>query len=142
MPIEEQFYFQVASGLEYLHTKALLVHRSIKPSNVLISSDKIPQIKLSDFDLKLRPLVTSTVVSADDCWLQDDRCWLAPELYEYYKGEETQSRTNFLKLSGDIFAAGSVFFFFSSGGFHLFGENVNEILTNIKNGHQINLLCK
>lgn len=151
MPTEEQFYFQLASGLEYLHFQKDLVHDSIKPSNILISSNKNPQIKLSDFGLKRYRLNQSSVQSpsvdsVNNCWLQDSRCWLA---CEYFKHPSSKKRPrdknqweNRIIKSRDIYAAGNIFFYFSSGGFHLFGDNFDQISRNTVSGHQINLFCK
>lgn len=40
------YTFQVASALQYLHSKGI-IHRDVKPENILLASDK--SIKLSDF---------------------------------------------------------------------------------------------
>lgn len=138
MPTEEHFCYQVASGLGYLQ-KNRLVHGSIKPSNILISSDKIPQIKLSDFGLKRDVQFNQSSVGN---WLQDSRCWLAPEILQTGDFDADEWPKSSIESKYDVFATGNVFFYFSSRGFHLFGENVDEIISNTTRGHQINLFCE
>ena len=131
---DEQFCFQFISGLEYIHGK-YLVHGSIKPTNILISSRKDPQIKLSDFGLTTSCLneghTTKRVISG----FLSSRYWLAPELLLI-----AESGDQFTKES-DIFAAGSVFFYFLSEGCHLFGDT-HEIISNTLKGIQKNDLSK
>ena len=50
MPTDEQVLFQLASGLEYIHSNGTL-HRDVEPNNVLISLTKPVQMKYCDFGL-------------------------------------------------------------------------------------------
>ncbi len=45
---------QVLSGLAVVH-KAGIVHRDIKPGNIIISEDRIPQVKIVDFGIAKNP---------------------------------------------------------------------------------------
>jgi serine/threonine protein kinase len=132
IPSDEQFCFQLISGLEYIHGKRL-VHGSIKPTNILISSsDNDPQIKLSDFGLTTTSSLneghtTQRLIGG----FLSSRYWLAPELLDSGKNEPTEE--------SDIFSAGSIFFYFLSKGRHLFGDLIHDILTNTLNGFQCNL---
>jgi serine/threonine protein kinase len=135
IPSDEQFCFQLISALEYIHGKNL-VHGSIKPTNILISSSQDPQIKLSDFGLTMSRIMdeghtTKRVISG----FLSSRYWLAPELLLI-----AESGDQFTKES-DIFAAGSVFFYFLSEGCHLFGDT-HEIISNTLKGIQKNDLSK
>ncbi len=135
VPSDEEFCFQLISGLEYIHKKDL-VHGSIKPTNVLISSSQDPQIKLSDFGLTTSCLndghSTKRVISG----FLSSQYWLAPELLE------CQSADRQCTKESDIFAAGSVFFYFLSKGCHLFGNATHEIIKNTSGGIHANIFCK
>ena len=41
--------FQVISALDYLHTKLQVIHRDVKPSNILINRDG--DVKMCDFGI-------------------------------------------------------------------------------------------
>lgn len=142
MPGNERFLFQLVSGLEYIHSKSL-VHGSIKPSNVLlISSSTDPQVKLSDFGLTRESQTISSFKHASDCTLQHISFWLAPELLQVLLQHSSRHVTVVhCTKDSDIFAAGSVFFYFLSQGFHLFGD-VRDILPNTTQGKQVNLFRK
>jgi serine/threonine protein kinase len=136
IPSYEQFCFQLISALEYIHGNDL-VHGSIKPTNILIWTNEDPQIKLSDFGLTTSRVndghTTKRVISG----FLSSRYWLAPELLLTAESSDRQ----FTKES-DIFAAGSVFFYFLSRGCHLFGNATHEIIKNTSKGIHANIFCK
>jgi serine/threonine protein kinase len=135
IPSEEQFCFQLISGLQYIHEQNL-VHGSIKPTNVLISSSQDPEIKLSDFGLTTSSLNEGHSTKRLIRGFLSSRYWLAPELLE---NDSTDGQST---KESDIFAAGSVFFYFLSKGCHLFGNATHEILKNTREGNQFNLFGK
>jgi serine/threonine protein kinase len=134
IPSEEQFCFQLISGLQYIHEQNL-VHGSIKPTNVLISSSQDPEIKLSDFGLTTSSLNEGHSTKRLIRGFLSSRYWLAPELLE---NDSTDGQST---KESDIFAAGSVFFYFLSKGCHLFGD-IHEIIPNTLKGIQKNDLSK
>jgi serine/threonine protein kinase len=134
IPSDEQFFSQVISGLQYIHGKKF-VHGSIKPTNILISSRKDPQIKLSDFGLTTTSrLNEGHTTQRSIVGFLGSRYWLAPELLDPINNGENEPTKE-----SDIFSAGSVFFYFLSKGRHLFGNLIHDILTNTRNGFQCNL---
>ncbi len=134
IPSDEQFCFQLISGLHYIHGKNL-VHGSIKPTNILISSSiQDSQIKLSDFGLTTSCLNDSH--STEISGFLSSRYWLAPELLESESGDGQSTKES------DIFVAGSVFFYYLSKGCHLFGDATHEIIKNTSEGIHANIFCK
>jgi serine/threonine protein kinase len=133
IPSDEQFCFQLISGLEYIHQQNL-VHGSIKPTNILIASSQDPQIKLSDFGLTTSSLNYGHSTKRLIRGFLSSEYWLAPEFLDSSDGKFTKEC--------DIFAAGSVFFYFLSKGCHLFGNATHEILKNTCEGIQFNLFGK
>ncbi|KAG8988058.1 hypothetical protein FRB90_002989, partial [Tulasnella sp. 427] len=86
---------QIASGVNFLHTEAKIVHGDLKGANILISSQASPQI--ADFGLAKmmeniyghREVVGGTAQ------------WMAPELLD---------RSGFLTYASDIYALGMTFY--------------------------------
>ncbi len=105
----------MAEGLQYIHSKKL-IHRDVKPKNILISYGNPAVIKWADFGMS-RAVVTGSKTFS---WskLQGTDRWLAPELI---------TATQQQKIRGsqkcDIFALGCVFFFFLVPGVHPFGSH-------------------
>jgi serine/threonine protein kinase len=138
IPSDEQFCFQLISGLQYIHEKGL-VHGSIKPTNIFTSSsDKDPQIKLSDFGLTTTSRLNEghTTQRSIGGFLSS-RYWFAPELLD-----PINNRQNKPTKESDIFSAGSVFFYFLSKGCHLFGDAIHKIIDNTQKGLHSNLFGK
>lgn len=144
LPSDEIALFQLSSGLEFIHGKKL-IHGSIKPSNILISSSPDPKIKLSDFGLTRKRWDEGSTSSGSVGGFQSSRfCWLAPELLHELNNKDSITDTTVIECtkSSDVFSTGSVLFYFYSRGSHLFGDQVNFILQNTQEGKQENLFRK
>ncbi|KDN40368.1 hypothetical protein RSAG8_08131, partial [Rhizoctonia solani AG-8 WAC10335] len=90
-----QLCFQVASGLEYMHSRNT-VHGDLKAANVLVSSDGIA--RLSDFDFSIMSEVSSLVFSESSNSRSGSLRWAAPEILL----EEVHKRT----IESDVYALG------------------------------------
>ncbi|XP_046638658.1 mitogen-activated protein kinase HOG1-like [Daphnia pulicaria] len=115
--------YQIASGLHYIHSKKL-VHRDVKPDNILVSITTPVQMKLSDFGLVKKVSSRGTFSQSK---LKGTVNWMAPEMLELLDDDSRDSTPKELPhgtIQSDTFAAGCVFFYFLTGGKHPFGNNV------------------
>ena len=124
---------QLTVALEYIHSKNF-IHRDIKPENILVSIKDSVKMKWADFGhSKLTNERGSTSMSG----ARGTKAWLAKEIIPYFNTNELGGRCS---KSSDIFAAGSVFFYFLTRGIHPFGnENgLDTIEKNILDGNIVN----
>jgi serine/threonine-protein kinase/endoribonuclease IRE1 len=143
MPPETEVLLQLAKGLEYIHQRGL-VHRDIKPQNVLISSDSTTRrvvMKWADFGLSKQVNERGTFTMSGVRGTYD---YFAPEILklldeESSTGNEVQNRGT---VKSDVFAEGLVFGYFISGGIHPFGSSSYEIGKNVRTNKPVNLPSK
>jgi serine/threonine protein kinase len=129
-PSDPIVLYQIADGLDYIHSQKL-IHRDIKPDNILISMNG-QQLKLSDFGLSKR------ISIRDTCSLSGFKgtlLWMASEL---------QGKNDKATPKCDVFPCGCVFFVFltrENGGIHPFGDIKDhlEVQLNIRSGKPINI---
>ncbi len=143
MPTDQQVLLQMAEGLHYIHSQKIvnnsqpLIHRDVKPENILISCDNPAAIKWADFGL------SRTVVSGSKSFtwshVKGTKRWYAPELIQLVVTPKVKG-----SQSCDVFALGCVFFFFLKQGMHPFEDegsidDRSAVQKNIKIGNQVNL---
>ncbi len=124
---------QIANGLHYIHSQNL-VHRDVKPDNILISKTTPVQMKLSDFGFVKK---TSSRGTYTQSGLKGTEKWMAPEILELV--DDTITELPHGTIQSDTFAAGCVFFYVVTRGKHPFG-NFFEILNNISKNNPIELI--
>ncbi len=132
MPTDEQVLFQLANGLEYIHSMGIL-YRGVTPVNILISLTKPVQMKYCDFG------ISKSVNENGSCslsGLKGTEVWMSPEQIRMIESNEMNDVRGSVK--SDIFSAGCVFIYFLSRGSHPFGTGFN-IIVNIMNGHPANV---
>ena len=121
LPAQREDLLQMASGLEYLHSKRI-VHGNLKPQNILVSTDQCLTFKLSADVGRSKELLS---------------VWMAPELLEtvhYDPRQQMTSKRNDTAAS-DVWSLGCLFFYFLRDGRHPFGDsNMLKTLWNIAAG--------
>ena len=128
---------QLASGLEHIHSLKL-IHRDMKPENVLIhvDSDEKVTIKWADFGLSKPVNERGTFTQTR---IRGTMYWMAPELLKQLDDEEKgilEKRRGTVK--SDVFAQGLAFGYFMSDGKHIFGVG-RKIEPNISKNRPVNL---
>jgi serine/threonine protein kinase len=121
---------QLCEGLLTLHNDCSVVHRDLKPHNVLFKSEttraggSVQVLKIADFGLS-RPISMSQSKHETSSG-GGTACWIPPE------GLQNQSNSAELTFSYDVHPAGSLMYYVLSGGEHaFFGKSEMEINNNI-----------
>nr|CAH0109407.1 unnamed protein product [Daphnia galeata] len=97
MPMDAHVLFELASGLEYIHSKGIL-HRDINPKNVLISLTKPVQMKYCGFGLSKPKIRRDTPIFSAE---EETQIWKSPEELEMMKGQENEFLHGSIKMSGN-----------------------------------------
>ncbi len=138
MPSDVDVLYQIACGVQYIHSMNL-VHRDIKPDNILISCTDPVVMKVSDFGLSKPTSSRGTFVFSG---IKGSENWLAPEILKLLRLNPTELDKQHGTVQSDIFAVGCVFFYFITRGIHPFGGDKYSIAENIRNGNAVNVTSK
>ena len=113
-----QTALQMAEALAFAHEHGV-IHRDVKPSNVIITSSQRDRIKLTDFGIAH---LSSSDVTQTGLMLGSPR-YMSPE---QAMGREVDGRT-------DIFSLGAVLYEMASGNHAFDGDNLSTILFRVIN---------
>ncbi|TMS35151.1 hypothetical protein L596_002610 [Steinernema carpocapsae] len=112
---------QAVAGMIHLHDRIKIVHRDIKPQNVLLSvKNDVVKVKISDFGLCKELAIRGEYSKGTG--LVGTEGWIAPEVYEANEP---------LTHATDVFAMGCLFGFVLTGE-HPFGDACFKQQANIR----------
>ncbi|XP_045028596.1 calcium/calmodulin-dependent protein kinase type II subunit gamma-like [Daphnia magna] len=142
MPRYIHVFLQLASGLKHIHSK-LIIHRDIKPQNVLIS--KTPASRSNEVTIKWADFGLSKSVDekGNHSWsgVRGTINWYAPEVLKISNDTKEAEKAKKHKgtVKSDVFALGLVFGFLFLKGEHVYGSSEREIYNNVITKQPINL---
>lgn len=109
---------QIADGLMYLHEKENIVHRDVKPSNILLFSEGYA--KLTDFGIGHTFQSAETVIGTP--------AYQAPELFE----DEEENEEDINPTKEDVWSLGITLYETAFGVLPYSGSNLFEIVNDIR----------
>ena len=113
---------QIGLALQFLHDKSIC-HRNLKPSSILISRSNgtlRQHVKLTNFAFTR---ASSTCANSPLHKLVESKGWLPPEIYH--------PQATFTSVM-DVFSLGLVITYVLSRGIHVFGNDKESRISNIK----------
>ena len=125
----------IVNGVCFLHQNNVM-HRDIKPGNILYKSFPKVCLKLADFGLSTKTCISKSFQTASVMHsAAGTRCWMAPELLK------TTEKANYSKAS-DTFASGLVIHFLLAGKFHPFTDplKVDKSAIEVQNETERNIM--
>ena len=114
----------IIMGVKFLHQQKIL-HRDLKPGNILYKVNPEPHLKIADFGLSRIAHSKSTTVYRTHA---GTRCWMAPELLT--------RRMNSFQPDSDIFSCGMLLHYILSGQKHPFSPTDCDNKTELQVCHE------
>lgn len=163
MPNESQVLYQITNGIFYLHGKGI-IHGDLNPLNVVIAAHSRPvRMKISDSGLSKFSYSKQSLELAKEEGTFDVRASFddgissggsSYGMYHRRKIRLALCQSKYWTQSGqinlimrnhvgdDIVAAGCILFYYLKRGKHLFGDDFESILKNLKDKNPVNLKSK
>ncbi|KAL4236957.1 Serine/threonine-protein kinase stk11 [Mactra antiquata] len=115
------YFVQLIDGLEYLHSNSV-IHKDIKPGNLLVTLDQV--LKITDLG----------VAEALDMFSKDDTCKTSQGSPAFQPPEIANGLETFQGFKVDIWSAGVTLYNMTTGLYPFEGENVYRLFENIGKG--------
>lgn len=137
--------YQSSLGIEHLHALNI-IHRDIKPQNILISMPVMPankrKVMISDFGVSKQ--VTSSASMSNDFVattqiLRGTEGWIAPEVIQNKLSKDSFESIKSAKPV-DIFSLGCLFCYVLTKGQHPFGSSLERQSNILKGKHSMDTL--
>ena len=136
IPSDANVLYQIACGLNYIHSKNVL-HSRIKPTNISISLSDPLLIKVSNVGSSkstgYKELVNVETQILKIIDIDSTENWRAPECLQLVKRASGKH-----SMKSDIFSCGLVFFYFVTRGTHPFGNFLQEKYFNVSMNIKLN----
>lgn len=121
LPIHQthRYFIQLIDGLEYLHDSRV-IHKDIKPGNLLLSNAQI--LKITDFG----------VAEEITIFAPDDTCYISTGTPRFQPPEIASGLNSFKGPAVDIWAAGITLFNCITGAYPFNGDNIYKLYEQIE----------
>ncbi|KAK4004397.1 hypothetical protein OUZ56_006132 [Daphnia magna] len=139
MPNQSQVLYQITNGIFYLHGQEI-VHGDLNPLNVVIAAQSRPvRIKISDFGLSKFSYSKQLSQKKKEGEKPFEMELCLRKYWYWTMSEKTYYLVGIEDSTEDVIAAGCILFYYLTRGKHLFGNDFESILKNLKEKKPVNL---